>query len=209
MMEEGAAAQASAPSTGSPSAQPGPPGVTRPGQPVAPAPADPSARPDVSTFESKRCEPGESVLAWINASQGDSEGIAILTDRRLCFYGRGGKGVRLEAISVQTAQLRYNPDKQPGRLDVRFETEQGEIRFSVVDDLAEAELGNFLGSLKDLRDAQAALRDAGYARKASGEAPSPEYRLMRLKELLSHGLLNEMEYEAQRATLIGEACRES
>jgi hypothetical protein len=181
-----------------------------------PPPPDPAVRPkaagqpDVEAFERKRREPGETVLAWIEASQDDAQGVAVLTDRRLCFYGKSEQGVRLQAISVQTTQLRYKPDPQPQGLEAHFETEQGEIKFSVPEALADAELGNFLGNLKDLRDAQAALRDAGYVRQASSDdqVPSPEYRLMRLKEMLNQGLLTEFEYLAQRASFIEKACRD-
>jgi hypothetical protein len=35
----------------------------------------------------------------------------------------------------------------------------------------------------------------------------PEYRLMRLRELLNQGILDELEYASQRAAMIAEACR--
>jgi hypothetical protein len=169
----------------------------------------PRTGPDISNFEAKRREPGESVLAWIEADQGDATGVAILTDRRLCFYGRSDAGVRLEGISVRTTQLRYKPEPQPDRFDARFETEEGEITFSLTNERADTLFGNFLGNLKDLREAQTALRDAGYVRRAEADdaAPGPEYRLMRLKELLNQGVLSAGEYEMQKASMIAAICR--
>ena len=193
--------------------QPVPAPAIEPPQPAVASspPASRPAAPDIGSFETKRSEPGESVLAWIEAAQGDASGIAVLTDRRLCFYGRGDAGVRLEGISVQTAQLRYHPEQEQGRMLARFENEDGAIAFSVAEEAGDGRLGNFLGNLKDLRDAQAALRDGGYTRKAGAEeeAPGPEYRLMRLKELCNQGLLNPSEYEARRATMVAEICAQS
>jgi hypothetical protein len=155
--------------------QPAPAPASEPPQPaVASAPpASRPAPPDIGSFETKRSEPGESVLAWIEADQGDASGIAVLTDRRLCFYGRGDAGVRLEGISVQTTQLRYHPEQEQGRMLARFENEDGAIAFSVTQEAGDGRLGNFLGNLKDLRDAQAALRDAGYTRNAGAQEEAP------------------------------------
>lgn len=214
---------AAAPQPATPPAAPASPPAEAPAAPAAPPPHHSSASirperppepapdtaPEVSAFEAKRREPGESVLAWIEAEQGDATGVAILTDRRLCFYGRSDAGVRLQAISVRTTQLRYQPEPGPDRFEARFETEEGEIVFALTNERADSLFGNFLGNLKDLRDAQAALRDAGYVRRAEAddEAPGPEYRLMRLKELLNQGVLSSGEYEVQKASMISEICR--
>ncbi len=153
-------------------------------------------------------EAGESVLFSMPATGGGSgggtkEGAAILTDRRICFH-RNGLFVRTTtAISATGDALRYHPEPGPP-LVARFETGAGALAFAVAAGEDEAQLGALLGKLRDLREPQADLADAGYGpRQYAGRAqPSPGYRLVRLKELADMGLIGELEYRLQRRDMI-------
>jgi hypothetical protein len=165
----------------------------------------------VAAFEARRREPGETVLAWATADSVHREGAAILTDRRLCFYGKGLPGTRLENVSVRGETLRYIPSQSHEGLTARFETDDEVLVFTVASAEAGAALGALLGKLRDLREAQEALAEAGYVPPppAAEETPSAEYRLLRLRELLTMGVLGEAEYELQRARMIEALCREA
>jgi hypothetical protein len=168
------------------------------------------ADPLVSAFEAKRRERGEAVLASVPAESFHLEGVAILTDRRLCFYGQSLVGTRLENVSVRRETLRYLPRRGHEGLTARFETDQGELEFTVASAQAGAALGALLAKLRDLRDAQAALAQAGYAPPPDPDdgSLSAEYRLIRLRELLAFGLIGEAEHAVQRQRMIEEMCRE-
>ena len=165
----------------------------------------------VAAFEAKRRERGETVLAWVPADSVHREGVAILTDRRLCFYGKGLPGTRLENVSVCGETLRYLPCQSHEGLTARFETDEGVLVFTVASAEAGVALGALLGKLRDLRDAQQALSEAGYAAPlpAPEEMPSAEYRLIRLRELATMGVLGEAEYALERTRMIEELCRSS
>lgn len=165
----------------------------------------------VAAFEAKRREPGETVLASVAADGVHREGVAILTDRRLCFYGKGLPGTRLDDISVRGETLRYQPSQNHEGLTARFETDAGALVFTVASAEAGAALGLLLGKLRDLRDAQQDLAEAGYAPPpATGEETlSAEYRLVRLKELLTLGVLDEGDHGERRQRMIAELCQEA
>ena len=162
----------------------------------------------VADFEARALEPGESVLFSLSANWGGSgggakEGAAILTDRRICFHRKGLLGRTTSAVPATGDALRYQPDPGPP-LVARFETDAGALAFAVGAGEDEAQLGVLLGKLRDLREAQADLADAGYSPRqhAGGAQPSPEYRLVRLKELADMGLHDELEYRLQRRDMI-------
>jgi hypothetical protein len=165
----------------------------------------------VAAFEARRRERGETVLASVPADSVHCEGVAILTDRRLCFYGKGLPGTQLENISVRRETLRYVPSQSHEGLTARFETDEGALVFTVASAEAGEALGALLGKLRDLREAQEALTEAGYTPPPASqeETLSAEYKLIRLRELLNMGFLGEEEYLLQRSRMIEEMCREA
>ncbi len=161
----------------------------------------------LKAFERSELEPGESVLASLPAAggPGTKPGAAILTDRRICFYRKSLYGSFSSCSSVTGDTLRYQP-ANGDQLTARFENDAGATSFSVAHGADEAALGALLGKLRDLRAAQADLQEAGYVGGAGASGVSPEYSLVRLKELADMGLLGELEYRLQRREMIAAAC---
>ena len=131
-------------------------------------------------------------------------GVAILTDRRLCFVGAAG----CTSLSMLGEELRYVPG--PGEPpEARFETEEGALAFEVHGPEEQAHLGNLLGNLADLREARAKLQRMGVdyrfvspAREGAEEGVSAIYQLMRLKELLNKGVFGEMDFALERTMMV-------
>ena len=167
---------------------------------------------EVVAFEAGEREPGESVLVWVHAVMGASAGTAILTDRRLCF--RAGDGI-IGSIPVLGRELRYLPEDEGETLIARFETEHGGIAFAVVGEEEQRHLGNLLGNLAELREAQDKLERAGLSplfappAEEGAESVSAVYRLIRLKELLNQGLFSDIEFALQRQVMIADFLRQA
>lgn len=157
-------------------------------------------------FEADSRQTGESVLNWVHASARGASGIAILTDRRLCFCADTGA---VDSVSVTGPVLRYNPNVEDDSITAAFETGDGPIAFTLSRGEEEQHLGNLLGNLADLREAQSKLEDAGVdplhvspPPGGASEGVSAIYQLMRLKEMLNQGLFSEIEFALERQVMI-------
>lgn len=165
--------------------------------------------PDLIDFEQGERQSGESVLAWVRA-----EGVtAILTDRRLCLHSAGSAA---RCVSMTGPTLRYQPREEGDRLRAAFETDDGDLQFVVAGEEERAHLGNLLGNLAELREAQSKLQQAGLdlhyvspPREGGDEGVSAVYQLIRLKEMLNQGLFSEIEFLRQRTVMIDRLCGEA
>lgn len=178
------------------------------------APGDGAAESNahLEAFHASARAAGESVLNWVVAtdSEGEAgEGVAILTDRRLRFHHADAAEACRE-VPVLGATLRYAPLTNGDDLLARFETDGGPLSFIVEGEIERQHLGNLLGSLKELREAQARMEMSGLdpafvspPREGAAEGVSAIYQLMRLKELLNQGLFGETEFALQRTMMIG------
>lgn len=163
--------------------------------------------PNLEAFEASDRQPGESVLCWVVTVEEEGAGAAILTDRRLCRRGPDGK---LAGVPVTGRTLRYAPRSEGDFLTAAFETDAGPLEFSVRGEEEIRHLGNLLGNLAELREAQRKLEEAGIdpdfmspPREAGAEGVSAVYQLIRLKEMLNQGLFSEIEFAMQRTVMIG------
>lgn len=153
------------------------------------------------------------MLAWVVATDSEceaGEGVAILTDRRLRFHHADAAEACRE-VSVLESTLRYVPLNNGEDVFARFETDDGPLAFIVEGEMDCRHLGNLLGNLKELREAQARLQASGLdptfvspPLAGMSEGVSAIYQLIRLKELFNQGLFGEPEFALQRTMMIGK-----
>ena len=179
------------------------------------APGDGAAESNahLEAFHASARAAGESVLAWVVAtdSEGDAgQGVAILTDRQLRFHHADADDACRE-VAVLGATLRYAPLTNGDDLLARFETDGGPLSFIVEGESERRHLGNLLGNLKELREAQARMEMSGLDPafvsppcEGAAEGVSAIHQLIRLKELLNQGLFGEAEFALQRTMMIGK-----
>ena len=166
----------------------------------------------LDSFNASRRAPGESVLAWVMATdcEGDAgEGVAVLTDRRLCFHHASLFAEPSREVPVLGEVLRYAPIVNGDSLLAKFETDGGPLSFIVEGESDRRHMGNLLGNLQDLREAQARMEKSGLdpafvspPPDGAAEGVSAIYQLIRLKEMFNQGFFGTAEFALQRTMMI-------
>ncbi|HEX8444059.1 MAG TPA: hypothetical protein VF631_10490 [Allosphingosinicella sp.] len=165
----------------------------------------------LKAFEAKKVDPGETLLASASVLGGALDpgatpsrvGALILTDRRVCFYQKRLFGETYQGLTVREDELRYAPTSEGGRVTGRFQSGGASLVF-VSDAQGDAgDVGALLGKLRDLREAQNAIRDTGAELPAPPkEGVSVEYQLMRLGELRAMGMLSDLDFVVHKGRII-------